>query len=123
MNIIQQSQILVFLYSLVVGVVFAVIYDIFKIIRYINITNKKVTFISDVIYMLLCAILYFYFSVGFNQGYVRVFTMIGVIVGFFIYVYTIGKITDKLILYTSKKIISFFNIVKQLIKKLLKINK
>ncbi len=112
MDLIQPSQVFVFLYAMILGVIFAVLYDFFKVIRYFNNKDKYITFAIDIIFMIICGLLYFYFSVSFNQGQIRAFTIIGTILGFLIYIYVFGRFTDKFIFIITKKLLLFFCILK-----------
>ena len=81
-----------FLYSLPLGAVLGIIYGIIALLRK-TLNLKKGTVIAlDITFMLLCAVSIFYFSLGFLDGYIRVYVIFGAGLGFFIYRLTIGRL-------------------------------
>ena len=114
-----------FLYSLPLGAVLGIIYGIIALLRK-TLNLKKGTVIAlDITFMLLCAVSIFYFSLGFLDGYIRVYVIFGAGLGFFIYRLTIGRLLQRIlnpILSWIKRIImAIFTKIKKKKKKLLKI--
>ena len=81
-----------FLYSMALGVVLSVVYDIFRIIRVAFGGKKTAVFIEDLIFSLVALVLTFVFVIAFNNGELRFFVLIGELLGFVVCHYTIGKI-------------------------------
>ena len=114
-----------FLYSLPVGAVLGIIYGIIALLRK-TLNLKKGTVIAlDITFMLLCAVSIFYFSLGFLDGYIRVYVIFGAGLGFFIYRLTIGRllqgILNPIISWIKRIIVAIFTKIKNIAKKLLKI--
>lgn len=114
-----------FLYSLPLGAVLGVIYGIIALLRK-TLNLKKGTVIAlDITFMLLCAVSIFYFSLGFLDGYIRVYVIFGVGLGFFIYRFTIGRLLQRIlnpiISWIKRIIVAIFTKIKNIAKKLLKI--
>ena len=114
-----------FLYSLPLGAVLGVIYGIIALLRK-TLNLKKGTVIAlDITFMLLCAVSIFYFSLGFLDGYIRVYVIFGAGLGFFIYRLTIGRLLQRIlnpiISWIKRIIMAIFTKIKLIAKKLLKI--
>ena len=118
------SQTYTFLCSLLSGLTLGALYSIFKCIR-VAFHNRKIpTAVSDVIYMLFFTLITYLFSIGFTDGFVRYYIIIGEAAGVLAYKFTLGFLFDKLFLILSrfiKKIYRFFQKnISVIIKKLLK---
>lgn len=85
-----------FLISCLIGVGFGICYDILRIIRIIIPHKKVFVFIEDFFFMLFCAFWYFLFINDFAKGRIRVFLLIGIALGSFIYLFSIGNLTKRL---------------------------
>lgn len=114
-----------FLYSLPLGAVLGAIYGIIALLRK-TLNLKKGTVIAlDITFMLLCAVSIFYFSLGFLDGYIRVYVIFGAGLGFFIYRLTIGRLLQRIlnpiISWIKRIIVAIFTKIKLIAKKLLKI--
>ena len=114
-----------FLYSLPLGAVLGIIYGIIALLRK-TLNLKKGTVIAlDITFMLLCAVSIFYFSLGFLDGYIRVYVIFGAGLGFFIYRLTIGRLLQRILnpilSWIKRIIVAIFTKIKNIAKKLLKI--
>lgn len=100
----------IFLISILLGLSFGALWDIFRILRLSIPSGKIFIFIQDVIYCLiicLSTLIFFYF---FTFGGFRFFVLIGEFFGFIIYYFTIGHIVFnifKIIIHFLHKIIWF----------------
>lgn len=86
----QQSA--AFLWSVPLGAALAVLYGVIKFIRFLFTPGKAVTFLLDIIFMVVCAVACFLFSVGLIQGYVRFYVFVGAAMGFAVYRLSVGRI-------------------------------
>ena len=96
------DQTYTFLFSLLSGAVLGIIYTIFKCLRKAFDNRKLPTVISDVIYMLIFTAMTCLFSIGFTDGFVRFFVVIGEVIGFLAIKFTVGHIFYKLFEYVFK---------------------
>ncbi len=123
LTFIQQST--AFLYSLILGLGIGVFYGLLKIVRTAFCPQKVTIFILDFIFMIAAALAIFIFSIAYMFGYVRIFTIIGVIIGFFAYRLSLGRLFSKVYCPVIKFIGSVINKIllkiKNFTKKLLKI--
>lgn len=123
LTFIQQS--IAFLYSLMLGVILGLVYEIFKIIR-IAFSFKKTTILFyDVVYVIIYTLAVFVFSIAFLQGYTRIYLFFGCFIGLVVFKITLGRLFSKIYC----PLISFIKnlshkiqfIFKKIAKKLLKI--
>lgn len=88
-----QYETKLFLLSFLIGALFGAVYDFFRIVRIIKRHHKIVIFIEDFLFVLFCGFWYFVFSTDLARGQIRLFTFIGIIIGFIVYLMTVGSIT------------------------------
>lgn len=88
------AQLIYFSISLVLGVGLSFIYSIFKSIRIIS--SRKILFavLLDVLFMVIFTVATLVLSIGFTDGFVRYYVVAGEIMGFLLYKFTLGKLTD-----------------------------
>lgn len=114
-----------FLYSLPLGAVLGIIYGVLALLRHTLSLKKSAVIALDITFMLLCAVSIFYFSLGFLDGYIRVYVIFGAGLGFFIYRLTIGRLLQRIlnpiISWIKRIIVAIFTKIKLIAKKLLKI--
>ncbi len=114
-----------FLYSLPLGAVLGIIYGVLALLRHTLSLKKSAVIALDITFMLLCAVSIFYFSLGFLDGYIRVYVIFGAGLGFFIYRLTIGRLLQRIlnpiISWIKRIIVAIFTKIKNIAKKLLKI--
>lgn len=119
MIFLQQSlsgQFFVFLYSLALGLVLGIIYDILRIIRMvINLKNIAI-FMQDFLYFILSAVLTFIFVLGLNSGNSRFYILAGEGIGWIVYHITLGDIIYKYSGKLVKKIRKKTNFISQKIR-------
>lgn len=90
----QQST--AFLYSILLGIAFGVIYSPLKAIRVILCKGKASVFVIDFLYAIFVCVTLFCFSLAFVQGYIRIYVLFGALFGFAIYTLTIGTLLFKI---------------------------
>lgn len=83
---------LLFLYSCVMGAALGVIYDMFRIFRLAVKTHKIVIVFQDILYLGIWAMAVLWFSVYVGNGEVRLFYLVGTVLGWIVYYFTIGQL-------------------------------
>ena len=111
------SQVMVFVYSLALGVLLGVTYDVFRIIRMIINSKNIAVFIQDVLYFIISGVITFLFVLGVNSGNSRFYILAGEGIGWIIYHVTLGEIIYKCSNKTVKKIRYQINHIKDKIQK------
>lgn len=97
------SQILIFVYSLALGIFLGFAYDIFRIIRMVINSRNIAIFIQDVLYFILSGGVTFLFVLSVNSGNSRFYILAGEGIGWIAYHITIGEVIYK----CSNKTVNF----------------
>ena len=91
-----QNQAYLFLVFSLTGVVIGILFDFFRILRRTIKTGNIVTYIQDILFWILTGVLVLYNIWYFNNGEIRVYMFLGIIIGTLIYVSTLSNIFVKL---------------------------
>lgn len=102
------QQLRYFVIALAVGIAMGVIYEAFRLIRLISPKGKMLCFVCDVLFMSLASLISFVLTVVINTGIIRWYILLGEVVGFFVYMRTIGRVSGAL-----------FRLIRKLILKIL----
>jgi spore cortex biosynthesis protein YabQ len=86
-----QNQTYVFLCSLFVGVILAVIFDFFRILRRKGNTPNYMVYIQDIIYWIIVTFIIIMSAFITNDGELRGYMFIGYILGAVVYIVTISQ--------------------------------
>ena len=97
------SQILIFVYSLALGIFLGFAYDIFRIIRMVINSRNIAIFIQDVLYFILSGGVTFLFVLSVNSGNSRFYILAGEGIGWIAYHITLGEVIYK----CSNKTVNF----------------
>lgn len=88
----------IFLGSIYGGLVAGFVYDIYKTIRYYSNPSKLATYIEDLLFWIILALLFFYTSLKINWGELRGYIIIGFLCGVFVYKKVFSKVIYQLFL-------------------------
>lgn len=102
-----------FLYSVISGLILGLVYEIFRLSHIAGLTCGLYYFISDIVYMIICGLFTYFFCLVFLEGKVRLFVIIGEILGFFVYYNLLVKVFNC-------AFVPILRIIKKIFKKLLK---
>ena len=91
-----QNQAYLFLVFSLTGVVIGILFDFFRILRRTIKTSNIITYIEDVLFWILTGLLVLYNIWYFNNGEIRIFMFLGIIMGVLIYMSTISSILVKI---------------------------
>jgi len=103
-----QNQAYLFLVFSMTGVAIGILFDIFRILRRTIRTSNIITYIEDVLFWILTGLLILYNIWYFNDGEIRIFMFLGIILGILIYMSTLSNIVIKIfskILNTTIKVL------------------
>ena len=89
------EQTLGFLHACLTGALLGLLYDAFRISRIAIPTHRAVVFAEDILFFLLCAVTTFVFLLRFADGKIRVFLIIGELLGAVLYFCTVGQLIMK----------------------------
>jgi Spore cortex protein YabQ (Spore_YabQ). len=85
MGIYLAEQTLAFLQAILLGGLFGLLYDCFRISRIAVPTSDRMVTVEDTIYWLICAAVTFLFLLGSIGGHVRIFLLVGGVLGGVLY--------------------------------------
>ena len=104
-----QNQAYLLLVFTLTGVVIGLLFDFFRILRKSIKTPNFVTYIEDILFWILTGLLVLYNIWYFNDGEIRIYMFLGIILGVLIYMSTLSKA----IIYLFSKILQIIiNILK-----------
>lgn len=88
LSVFEQGEI--YYFAFVFGIALGVYYDFFRMIRYIGFNSRFAVIVQDILFMSTASILCFLFAQVTVNGHFRGFIMVGHILGFFSFRYSIG---------------------------------
>lgn len=115
MNAVTLNQAYLFLIFMVNGILIGIIFDVFRILRRSFNTSNLVTYIEDGIFWTISALLLMYSLFIFNNGEIRGYIFIGLLLGIVLYMLFFSKIIIKIsvsiIVFIKKFFIKIFGII------------
>ncbi|MBP0979085.1 MAG: spore cortex biosynthesis protein YabQ [Oscillospiraceae bacterium] len=99
MNIIISEQLIFFLRSILLGVILGFVFDVFKILRLLVKHNNIFVFIEDILFFCISAIFSYSFLINISYGQIRLFILIGQLIGFILYKLSVSNFVVKLIVF------------------------
>lgn len=91
-----QNQAYLFLVFSLTGVIIGVLFDFFRILRRTIKTSNIITYIEDVLFWILTGILVLFNIWYFNNGEIRIYMFLGIILGVLIYISTLSNVLIKI---------------------------
>ena len=91
-----QNQAYLFLVFALTGVIIGVLFDFFRILRRTIKTSNIATYIEDILFWILTGLLILYNIWYFNNGEIRIYMFLGIIIGALIYTSTLSNILIKI---------------------------
>lgn len=115
----MENGILTQLYSMLVfiisGIFIGIFFDIFRILRKSFHTPDIITYIEDVLFWLITGLFLIFVIFNFTNGEIRIYNIIGLILGSLLYMILISKIfikiNVKIVLFIKKIVISITKIL------------
>lgn len=118
-----QNQAYLFLVFSLTGVAIGILFDFFRILRRSIKTSNLATYIQDILFWILTGIIVLYSIWYFNNGELRIFVFLGLIIGILIYMTTLSstivKIFTKLFVFLINILNVPFKITYMLIHKII----
>ncbi|WP_123054819.1 spore cortex biosynthesis protein YabQ [Clostridium sp. JN-1] len=104
-----------FVFSITAGIMTGVLFDIYKIIRGYGIINKFISFLEDLLFWILAAIIVFIFLIVTDYIYIGAYVYMLIAIGICIYIKLFSaafiKVGTKLIKFTAKGFRVLMNII------------
>lgn len=92
----ENSQAYTFLLFIINGICIGIFFDIFRILRKTFKTRDWITYLEDIIFWILSGCITLYFIFVFNQGEIRLYIFLGILLGVILYILSISKYFIKL---------------------------
>ncbi len=108
------EQLLSFFIYTIIGIIISIIFDIFRVLRKTFKTPDIITYIEDAIFWIITGLIILFSIFTFNNGELRVYIFIGIIIGIILYMLFISK-------YFIKLNVFIINLIKNTIYKILHI--
>lgn len=102
------SQAYLFFVFIINGIVIGLLFDFFRIARKVFNTNDMITYIEDILFWILTGATILYSIFTFNNGELRLFMFLGIILGAFVYMILISS-------YIIKINVKIINILKKVL--------
>ena len=91
-----------FLYSVTVGVIFCLLYDILRALRKLLSPPAVTVFLQDIFYFVIISFLTFLFLMAVSNGEIRAYVIIGIALGFAACFFTLSRFWVKALYYIFK---------------------
>ena len=105
-----QNQAYLFLVFSLTGVAIGILFDFFRILRKTIKTSNILTYIEDILFWILTGLLILYNIWYFNNGEIRIYMFLGIIMGALIYISTLSNIIIKLFTKILQKILNILEL-------------
>ena len=92
-----ENQAYLFLVFSFTGMLIGILFDFFRVLRKTYKTLDVITYIEDILFWILTGILIIYNIWFFNDGEIRLFMILGIIIGALLYTLTISYFVIKII--------------------------
>lgn len=111
----MNNQAYLFAVFIINGILIGLLFDVFRIIRRTFKTTDFTTYIQDVIFWIITGIITLAFIFYFNNGEIRFYVFLGIVLGISVYILTISKYVIKIsviiINYIKKVVSTLINII------------
>ena len=96
-------QLISFLISCGVGIVYCLIYDILRAVRKSFTVTDATVFLQDIVYFITISITTFMLLTALSNGEIRSYVIIGILLGFLLCFFTFSKINLKVLVFILTK--------------------
>ena len=94
-----ENQAYLFICFALVGIIIGIVFDLFRILRKTFKTKDLITYIEDIFFWIITGIIIIYSMYKFCDGELRLFMIIGIILGAIFYLITISEYVIKISVY------------------------
>lgn len=104
------EQCTLFLFSVILGAGIGVFYDVFRTIRIVFpfAAKSKAVFAEDIVFMVVSGAAVFIYAAVLCRGQVRFFCVIGTLLGFMLYIATVGSLVVGILRSIAAAVAGFF---------------
>ncbi len=98
MEITLFSQTTFFLLSILLGAALSLLFDVIRVVNAVLKDNLRRVFFEDIFYFIISAVVTFIYILIVNMGEIRIYIIVGEIIGWVLYRFTIGNFIFKIVL-------------------------
>lgn len=98
------SQFNLLFYSFISGIITGILFDIYRVIRGLELPNKILGFIEDLLFWILSAIIIFIFLLYSNNAIMGIYVYLFISLGVYVYI----RLLSKKLIYIEFRILTFF---------------
>ena len=91
------------------GVIYCLFYDVFRALRKTSVFGAVAIFFQDIIYFLVISILTFMLMLSFTDGEIRVYILVGILLGFVVCNFTISLFFKKILFFLFAMVLKGVN--------------
>ena len=102
------AQAISFFYSLLLGMIFCLLYDLLRVWRAFFHLSDIVIFFQDIIYFIVISFVTFIFMIPLTNGEIRGYIIVGIFLGFCICFFTVSRFVFEILKFIFSKIKGFF---------------
>ncbi len=107
----MQNQVYIFIIYILNGFLIGILFDCFRILRRCFKTNDFITQLEDILFGIICGAILLVSGLKFNNGELRLYTFIGIILGITLYMLIFSSVFIKIMVYLILKIKYIFSIL------------
>lgn len=111
-------QVYNFFIFIILGMIVAFIFDVFRILRKTFKTNNIITYLEDILFWIISGFLIMLSIFTFNNGEIRFYLFIGLLLGILMYIILLTKLINKILLKVLKPFREIFQFIHSILKKL-----
>ena len=109
------NQAYLFLIFVLDGFIIGLLFDFFRILRKTFKTSDIITYIQDILFWILTGLVVLYSIFIFNNGEMRIYIFLGILIGIILYVLLFSKYVIKINVFIINKIKWFISIILKII--------
>ena len=109
------NQAYLFLIFVLDGFIIGLLFDFFRILRKTFKTSDIITYIQDILFWILTGLIVLYSIFVFNNGEMRIYIFLGILIGIILYVLLFSKYVIKINVFIINKIKWFILIILKII--------
>ncbi len=106
-----------FFIFIILGMLVSFIFDFFRALRKTFKTNDVITYIEDILFWIISGFLIMSSIFKFNDGEIRFYLFVGLLLGIFIYIILLTKLINKILEILMKPIKGVLNIIISIFKR------
>lgn len=98
-------------YSFISGIITGILFDIYRVIRGLELPNKILGFIEDLLFWILTAIVIFIFLLYSNSAIMGIYVYLFITFGVYVYI----RLLSKKLIYIEFRLLTFFTRITRII--------